>query len=57
MSNMEEKKKRKKLTIFKSIFDTAESYVKDINDDGILLLLPSVFILIFLAGNIRLFVI
>ena len=43
--------------IFKSIFDTAESYVKDINDDGILLLLPSVFILIFLAGNIRLFVI
>lgn len=43
--------------IFKSIFDTAESYLKDINDDRILLLLPSVFILIFLAGDIRLLVI
>lgn len=50
-------KERNFVVNFKSIFDTAKRYLKDINDDRIVLLLFTVFILIFLARKFRSFVI
>jgi hypothetical protein len=44
--------KRHFTVILKSIFDTAKSYLRNKNDDGLLLLLSSVH-----SSNIRLFII